>query len=192
MATTGDASGRLAAKHNCGPILRQTRSTKGKADQAFSRQIFGCARKKGLAYEFGFLELDGPADIGFIRVGEGVGVDTDNHVALFESEQPLGLDAEWPDVRFAACLQQSLPQRFRGFSRAVYFPASFAYETDAEKDNGGPRDVRFAAGHVRKGARGQITVGELPQHLAAFWSRHVHCPIARSHVGDMHVPAASR
>ena len=98
MATTGDASGRLAVNHNCGPILRQTRSTKGKADQAFSRQIFGCARKKGLAYEFGFLELDGPADIGFIRVGEGVGVDTDNHVALFESEQPLGLDAERPDV----------------------------------------------------------------------------------------------
>src|ERR1700687_211734 len=84
-------------------------SLQDKTNQAFAGLFFARVGKQNLTHETIFLEFDCPAHISLIRVGESIGVDTDNDVTLFEAKQALGLHAKRTNAKFAAFFHQDLP-----------------------------------------------------------------------------------
>src|SRR5580700_8129408 len=79
-------SPRGSSIHNDGgAIVRYTGTLHHQADQALSRLVRGGTRKQSLAHEIILVELDGPAHVRFIRVGESVGINTHDNVALFKT-----------------------------------------------------------------------------------------------------------
>ena len=70
-----------------------------------------------LADEVRLLAADRPAHSGFRRMGQAVGVLSDDNVALFQAQYALGLDAHGPDAEgppAAIALSQSSSPRLAG------------------------------------------------------------------------------
>ncbi len=100
-------------------------------------------------------------------MGHAVGVLADDHVAFFQAQQALGLDAERANAQPRAGLHQGIPQALGVARRHVHFVAQFTHKAH-------PQDARGNAGHcaltyaeVREGLGRQVhIVTYLGQHLA--------------------------
>ena len=67
-----------------------------------------------------------------MEVRLGVGVLTDDHMALLETEDSLGLEPERRDVEVASLLEQRVPDVIRVRAREVELVAELADEADPE------------------------------------------------------------
>ena len=77
-----------------------------------------------------------PAHADFERIGQAIGVLTDDYVSLFEPQNPLRLDAEARQSPLRAGVQQAVPEIFAATRRDVDFVAQFADEADAHDPGG--------------------------------------------------------
>lgn len=101
----------------------------GETDQFADRRLRLEDLHGALADEERLAAGDGPVHVDLGRAGHAVGVLADDHVALFQAQQALGLDPERTNVMRLAGLHQRVPQRLAVARRCVDLVPQFADET---------------------------------------------------------------
>ncbi|MNZ40296.1 hypothetical protein D3C78_578090 [compost metagenome] len=126
-------------------------------------------------------------------MGHAVGVLADDHVALLQAQQALGLDAERADLVLRAGLHQRIPQVFAVARRHVDLVAQLADEADPQQACRDAGDRALAHRQVGEGFRAEVDVGaQLAQHVARARPGQVDRGHRRGDVGDVDVEAPLR
>src|SRR5262249_60691890 len=124
--------------------------------QALAAFSLGDSPQRSPPDEILFIELHDPGHSSLERIRERVGIDSDDHVPLFETQQPLRFDAERTDAELLTGFEQRAPEMLAIFGRDVDLPPGLADKADSQQRRRRTRAFRLAPRHVRKSFRIEI------------------------------------
>src|SRR5207249_4682371 len=122
-------------------------------------------------HEIRLIELDRPVQTGLERDRQRIGINANNDMLLFQTEQALGFYTKGSNAKRATRIEQSSPDIRARFSRKVNLPADFTHKADAHQQSLDTEHFRAAARHVRECLRCEITISQLRENIAGFRTR---------------------
>jgi len=178
------AHGSAVAHHLCA-LGGQGVDRQREADETLAHRD---VRERPLSDEVFFVLLDDPRHAGSDQIRLRIGVLTDDHVCLLETEHALRLE---PERSRAAC-DQGVPQMLGDTRRAVQLVAELADEADAKRQARHTGDADLLRVEILERFVGDICVRQLRQSVARLRPREIQRRERAGDVDDLRVVAPDR
>ncbi len=183
-----DPSDRLAVADYGRALGRDGRADHLEPDQDVAQPTFAERRDRVAPDEVRAIALDQPAHRCAARIGQGIGVLTDDRVLLLEPQDALGFDTERADPELRTGRQDPIPEVGRLVGRHVQFVGQLPDEPDPQDRGRDSGHERLASIEIAQALGRHVDVGQPLQHVPGARSGQVHRRVPGGHVGHIDPP----